>query len=84
MFKNDLLEVLCQPCKRAKNYLDRKVKSALADTPAQKAARLEPGFTCPLSTHLPASLKKRKSNLMKECECDKKLLRKYEHTDLTS
>ena len=55
----------------------------MAVTPAQKAAKLQPSSNCPLSALSPASQKKRKSNLMKEREHNKKLLRKYEHTELT-
>ena len=83
IFEKDLPDVLCQPCKRAKSYLERQIKAVLSITPAQKAARLEPSSNCPLAALSPASQKEQKSNLMKERERDKKLLRMYEHTELT-
>ena len=81
ILEKDPVEVLCQPCKKMVSYLDQRVRAAA--TSAQKVARQEPSSRCPISVLSPAGRKKRKENLMKKRAHDKKIVRKYEHTEIT-
>jgi hypothetical protein len=83
IFEKDMDDVMCQPCKKMRSHLDQRVRVSQAVTPMKKAARLEPSSRCPLSTLSPASVNKRRENLMIERAQDKKTIRKYEHTEIT-
>ena len=64
IFEKDLDDVMCQPCKKMRSHLDQRVRASLSVTPTKKAARLEPLSKCPLSALSPASVNKRRENVM--------------------
>ena len=50
IFERDLSDVMCQPCKKMRSYLDQLVRTAVSVTPARKASRQDPSSTCPISS----------------------------------
>lgn len=83
ILEKDMSDVMCQPCKKMRSHLDQRVRACLTVTPTKRAERQEPSSRCPLAALSPASVKKRRENLMTERFKDKKLIAKYEHVEVT-
>ena len=82
IFEKSMNSVLCSSCKRLRSDLRQRVKSCSEVTSFDKENRLQPSSTFPTKYLSPASKNKRIKLTQLERKNDKKLLKKYEFTDV--
>ena len=75
--------VLCSACKRLRSDLDQTLKRMITVSSDEKENRLKPCSHFPEKYLSPKSLKKKRQNINYERTVDKRLLKKYENTDVT-